>query len=114
MNLIQRISSLPNQAHTLVLGDGSYAQLNLYYRPQQAGWFIEELAYGDFLLRGLRVVNSPNMLHQFRNRIPFGLACFSDANREPYLQQDFLSGASRLYLLSSEEVESFTEYLADV
>lgn len=77
----------------------------------QYGWFITELLYPDFTLRGLRITNSPNMLYQWRNLIPFGLACFSAGNREPSLQDDFVSGASKLYILSEEEVAEYTEYL---
>lgn len=78
----------------------------------QLGWFITSLAYLSFELKGLRISNSPNMLYQFRNRIPFGLACFSMDKREPSLQSDFVSGASKLYVLTEAEVDAYTEYLS--
>lgn len=92
----------------------------------QAGWFVQSLIYaantasygppsdytGPFTINELRVTNSPNMLNQFRNQIPFGLACFSTQDREPTQQQDFSSGASKLYLLSQEEVTLYAELLA--
>lgn len=111
MFLIQRITANPLQTQTLTLEDGTSFSITLYLRPIQKGWFINELIYGDFTLKGMRIVNSPNMLNQFRNQIPFGLGCFSTGNREPGLQQDFVSGASKLYVLSAAEVEEFQEYL---
>ena len=51
------------------------------------------------------------MLYQFQNQIPFGLACFSKANREPQLQQDFVSGASSLYILTQAECQEYATYI---
>ena len=65
-----------------------------------------------FTLNGLRITNSPNMLNQWKNILPFGLACFSTANREPSLQQDFASGNSVLYVLTQAEVTQYSEFLA--
>jgi hypothetical protein len=113
MYLIQRVTAAPLQSQTLVLEDGSSVFLELYYRPLQQGWFINELSYGDFTIYGVRIVNSPNLLHQFRNLLPFGLGCFSTGNREPGLQEDFISGASKLYILTAAEVAEYTEFLAD-
>ena len=78
----------------------------------QRGGFINELRYGDFILYGVRITNSPNILYQFKNQIPFGLGCFSTANREPSLQDDFLTEQSRMYVLSELEVQQYTEFLA--
>ncbi len=111
MQLIQRISANPYQKQTLVLDDGTSFDITMYFRPMQFGWFINNLAYGDFVLNGLRITNSPNMLNQFRNLIPFGLGCFSAANREPSLQQDFFSGASKLYILTQAEIDEYAEFL---
>lgn len=112
MLLIQQITSDALQTQTLVLQDGTTLGLTLYFRPLQYGWFINSLTYLTFKLNGLRVCNSPNMLHQFRNQLPFGLACFSTGNREPSQQQDFSSGTSKLYILTAGEVAQYTGYLA--
>lgn len=111
MFLIQQITNNPSQKQTLILQDGTSLTLTLQFVPMQYGWFITDLVYQSFELKGIRICNSPNMLHQFRNQIPFGLACFSAANREPSQQNDFSSGASRLYVLSEAEVKQFTEFL---
>jgi hypothetical protein len=111
MQQITSILNYANQSQNLILSDGTSLVMQMYFSPQQLGWFITSLTYGNFTLNGLRITNSPNMLHQFRNQIPFGLACFSTDDREPQFQQDFSSGASILYLLSAAEVEQYEEFL---
>lgn len=111
MLLIQRVTSGALQTQALVLDDGTSFSITMYYRPIQRGWFINELVYGDFVLRGIRIVNSPNMLQQWRNKIPFGLACYTESNREPTLQDDFASKAAKLYVLTATEVAQYQEYL---
>lgn len=111
MLLIQQVTSNPLQEQTIVLPDGSQLSMTLYFRPMQYGWFINRLVYGDFLIYGVRITNSPNILNQFRNQIPFGLGCFSTANREPSQQSDFSTGASKLYILTKAECQEYAEYL---
>ena len=113
MFLIQKISADPYQKQTLVLEDGTTFSITLYFIPMQYGWFITQLTYPttDFVLNGLRISNSPNMLNQFANLIPFGLCCLSAGNREPSQLQDFSSGASKLYVLSQTEVIEYQDYL---
>lgn len=54
------------------------------------------------------------MLRQWKNKIPFGLACYSVQNREPSQQQDFSSGTSKLYILNAIEVQQYEQLLAGV
>jgi hypothetical protein len=112
MLLIQQITSDPLQQQQLVLPDGSTVTMQIYFRSMQYGWFINSLVYKTFTLRGLRICNSPNMLHQFRNQIPFGLACYSDGNREPSQLGDLESGVSKLYILTAAEVAEYAAFLA--
>lgn len=112
MLLIKNITADTKQRQGLVLPDGSFVQITLYFIPMQLGWFITQLTYGDFVLNGLRITNSPNMLYQFKNQIPFGIACFSKDNREPSLLEDFSSGASQLYILTEEEVDEYARFLS--
>ncbi len=113
MFLIQQITTQPRQSQTLVLPDGSLLNLSIYFIPMQFGWFVTSLTYGDFVLNGLRITVSPNMLRQFKNQIPFGFSCVSNGqNREPSQQQDFSSGAFSLFLLDQAEVNQYEELLA--
>lgn len=111
MYRIQNITSSPLQNMTLILYNGQPVELTLYFISMQYGWFITNLTYGDFVLTGLRVTNNPNMLYQFKNKIPFGLGCYSYQDREPTQQQDFSSGSSTLFLLDNLEVEEAAEFL---
>lgn len=111
MLLIQQFTADPLQQQQLVLPGGSTVTIQIYFRSMQYGWFINSLVYKTFTLRGLRITNSPNMLHQFKNQIPFGLACYSTANREPSQLQDFSSGASQLYILTAAEVAEYAAFL---
>lgn len=111
MLLIQQITKDPLQKLSLVLEDGSLVKLEIYFRPLQLGWFFNSIEYGDFVLRGLRITNSPNMLYQWMNKISFGISCFTTNLREPSLIEDFASGNSRLYILTEDECVAYREYL---
>lgn len=112
MNKVEQVTDSNYQQQEILLEDGTSFNITMYYVSLQQGWFIEKLSYGDFVLQGLRITNSPNMLQQFRNKIPFGLACFSKDDREPSLQTDFSSGASQLYVLTAADVRLYTEVLS--
>lgn len=128
MLTVQNLTIDPYQIQTLVLPDGTSLDLTLYFRPMQYGWFITSLIYkpvtssygapsnyaGPFTIQGLRVCVSPNLLYQFQNQIPFGLACYANAgiNREPTQQQDFTSGAFSLFILTQAEVKEYAAILA--
>lgn len=113
MYLIQQVTDQALQTQTLILPDGTSLQLTIYFIPMQYGWFITSLVYGGFTLQGLRITVNPNMLRQFKNQIPFGLACYSNGQvREPTQQEDFQSGAFSLYILASAEVTQYEQILA--
>lgn len=99
------LTAQPSQQSRVILDDGSSFSLTIAFKEMQLGWFITELTYNDFTLQGTRIVVSPNILHQFKNQIPFGLACYSLGSREPSLVTDFADGSARLYTLSAAEVE---------
>ncbi len=111
MRQILGLTTNPLQSQILVLDDGTAFTLTIYFRPMQQGWFINNLTYGTFILTGVRITNSPNMLYQFQNLIPFGLGCFSVNNREPSLQEDLSSGATSLYILSQADVLAYAAYI---
>jgi hypothetical protein len=113
MYQIQQITSDPLQNMTIILPTGTQSlSMTLYYVPLQYSWFITNFVYGSFTLQGLRISNSPNLLNQYINQIPFGLACYTTANREPNQQQDFLSQAAILYILTAAECQEYYNYLS--
>lgn len=112
MYLINQITSNPLQQMNLILYNGNILSLTLYFIPLQQGWFLTNLIYNSFILNGLRVTVSPNMLNQFRNQIPFGLGCFTTLLREPSLIQDFSSNSFNLYILDQNEVDEYAQLLS--
>ena len=112
MYLINQITSNPLQQMGLILYNGNILTLTLYFIPLQQGWFITNLTYNNFVLNGLRITVSPNMLNQFRNQIPFGLGCFTTLLREPSLLQDFSSANFNLYILDQSETDEYAQLLS--
>ena len=112
MYRVQNLTSNGRQRQILVLPDGTQVLFTLAFSPLQGCWFIPRLEYQNWVLRGLKITTNANMLFQFRNQIPFGLACFTDNQREPSLIEDFSSGASRLFILSEDEVDYFTRVIS--
>ena len=111
MQKMLNITATTNQKTTFTLPDGSLFSITLYFSDRQIGWFIKELTYNTFTLKGIRVTNSPNIMHQFSNKLPFGIACLSTNNLEPFLVDSFTSGVSTLYLLTATEVASYGVYV---
>lgn len=111
MNQILEITNDPLQIKNITLPDGSILKLTLYHIPQQKGWFINELVYGNTTLQGIRISVSYNMLRQFKNRLNFGLSCLTNNNVEPYDISSFSSGIAKLYILSKAEVIQYEDFL---
>ncbi len=111
MLLIQGLTESPLQKTSQVLPDGSIVTMTLYFSVQQASWFLRELIYEDFTLRNIRITTYPNILYQWRNVLPFGLACATVDNRNPNFQEDFSSGSSQLYFLTEDEVAEYVSII---
>lgn len=111
MYKIQQITTAALQTQSLVLPDGTSIKFTIAYVPLQFGWFIRELTYGNLTINNMRICTSPNMLYQFINQLPFGLACFVVDNREPTQQEDFASGNANLYILTVDEVAAYKAVL---
>jgi len=112
MNQISQITNDPLQRQTLILPNGTSLIITMKFVPMQYGWFFDSIQYQDFLLYGLRICISPNMLYQYRNQIPFGLACFSKASREPSQQYDFSSQNAEIFILTESEVDAYAGLLS--
>ena len=102
------------QFQTLILPDSSQVDMQIRYVPMQLGWFFDYITYGSWTVKGVRIVNSPNMLHQYINQIPFGIYVATTGDREPSQQQDFQYGNSNMYVLSEDEVLTFDNFLKGI
>lgn len=112
MYLIQQITDIPSQQHSLLLYNGNILSITLNFIDSQQGWFISNLTYGSFILNGVRITVNPNILNQYKNQLPFGLGCFTKLSREPTQQQDFLSNNFNLYILDQTEVDEYNNILS--
>jgi hypothetical protein len=106
MKLISGFTDTANQRIRLVLEDKSKAMLSLVYSPQQTGFFFDlEYAPKVFRLAGARLVTSPNILRQWRNIIPFGVAILCKSTGEPTRQEFIADGTVSMYLLEGDDLD---------
>lgn len=103
MLYINHLTNDPQQQANLTGIPGLSIGLTLRFMPRVQRW-IMGLTYGTTSLQGLAVTTSPNMLRQYRNIIPFGIACLTASGLDPYTVDDFQNQASNLYLLTAEDV----------
>lgn len=103
MRRIDNLTDNANQDLKIVLDDGTIINLAFRFYANQLGWFYD-VAYQGWSSNGRRLVMSPNMLRQFRDIIPFGLACTTIDGYEPFDVIDFRSGRVSLFVLNQEDV----------
>ena len=108
MKQIDGLTSQPKQQFTIPLTDGSRVSAFMEYRNQQTGWFLD-LTWQDWTLNGLRVFASPNMLRQWQDVIPFGLAVLTTGNEEPLNSTDFADGTATMILLEGIDITLINE-----
>ena len=103
MTIIAGLTSQPKQQMTLQIADGSNASFYLEYVPQQLGWFFN-LVWGATVINGGRLTTFPNILRQWQNVLPFGIAVMAAASVEPLNQTDLSDGTVVLLLLTADDV----------
>lgn len=105
MNKIDNISDDASQTMNIVLSNGGFVTLNLNYLPAIQRWNFG-ISYNDFIAAGMILCTHPNVLRQWKNILPFGLACTTTDGADPVLIDDFIGGRATLYLLESDDVKS--------
>ena len=111
MRYIEIQSNDPNITIRIGLEDGGTIQLTLNFRSNQRCWFYSIAGSSGFTVNNRRLVNSPNMLRQFRKNINFGLSCFVSDGGEPWFLNDFQTGRVKICELSSSDVSKVEEQL---
>lgn len=104
MKQITEISQEPKQKLDIVLEDNQEFELKLEYSDQQEGWFYS-ITFGDVIINNSRIVTGANILRNYQNILPFGIAIATDDLSEPFLIDDFSSERVKLFVLTEEEVE---------
>lgn len=106
MVTIDNISDDSSQKISISLDDGTVVVLTLNYRPAIQRWTVDVVRTdsSEFEVNGLMICVHPNLLRQWRNLIPFGLACTTIDGVDPIDINDFVSGRATLYILGSDNV----------
>lgn len=107
MNVVNGLTDAPAQVVGIPLEDGSRVVLTLNFRPQMNGWFFDLQWPGvltPFTVRNRRLVVAGNLLRQYREIIPFGIAVFSVDNGDPMTQNCLADGTVTVVLLSASDV----------
>lgn len=103
MLYIDSITSDAFQNFTLTGIPGVQVGILLSYRPRVQQWYMD-VTWNTFTANGLAVVCSPNLMRQWKNILPFGLACAGTNELDPYLLTDFENQVQSIYLLDSADV----------
>ena len=107
-SILTGLTDQPNQQYPITLPDGSTATMLLQFWPQQLGWFYSltwDGQTGGAFAEGLaQLVVSPNILRQWKNVIPFGIAVATVSGLDPTDQEDFVNGNCSLFLLNPSDV----------
>jgi len=108
MKILEGIQALSSQSLTTVIENGDSIQITLTFKPSIKMWYMD-LEWNSFIVNGLRVCNSPNLLQQYDKIIPFGLNVNVIDDTEPFIINDLSSGRVLLGVLTPEEVEQINE-----
>jgi len=105
MKLIPSLTDSPLQRLSFVLEDKRRVIFTFRYSSQQLGWFFDLEFENFFVLSGLRLVSSQNILRQWREIIPFGLAIITIGEGEPMRVSDLADETVQLYVLEGGDID---------
>lgn len=110
MLYINKITNAPSQKMNLTGLPNITIEMSLRFMPRVQKW-IMGVSWSDFSVQGIAVVTSLNMLNQFRNKIPFGITCYTSSGLDPFSVDDFVAQSSNLYLLDAADVITINNQL---
>lgn len=105
MRYLNKVNDSAYQRFFLTGNPGQRITMTLRYLPSQQLWSAD-FVYGDFVLNGIIVTASPNILRNYSNIIPFGIACTTIDGLDPYYLDDFTLQRANLFLLTRDEVQA--------
>jgi hypothetical protein len=98
----------PKQQYTVVTEDNIEFQFYLEYIDNQRQW-IYSIGYGsNFILNQneFTLVFAVNLIRQYINILPFGIACSTPDGSDPLYLNDFINGRVNIGILSQADVQS--------
>lgn len=105
MRRLNNLTDAADQLMTITLDDGSALQLELFYRAGIQRWTID-IVHPLLTMYGFNLALGPNILRQWKNVIPFGIAVQSTNGLDPLNVEDFVEGNSLISILSADEVQA--------
>lgn len=103
MQQLNNLTDAADQYMTITLEDASVLQLEIIYRPGIQRW-TANINHPLLVMNGYNLALGPNILRQWRNTIPFGIAVTSLNGLDPMNQEDFADGNCQISILDSGEV----------
>lgn len=103
MQQIDNLSDDADQLLTMTLTDVSDVQLEFIYLPAIQRWSMN-LSHPNLTLHGFNLGVGPNVLRQWRELIPFGMAILSTDGLDPVDISDFANGRITVNILTPDEV----------
>lgn len=100
---IENLTNFADQVTQLQLLDGTIATMELIYQGAPERW-IMNLTYNGQSYNGIGVCTFPNIIRQYKNILPFGLAFVTADQTDPFDINDFSNGRVSVYLLDQEDV----------
>ena len=111
MTQLQNLTNYADQLVYLNMPDGTTATLELIYAATCQRWWAN-VVYAGTTINGLGLCTFPNLLRQWKNILPFGLAVDVADESDPFNINDFIStqqypgGRVTLFWLSPTDVQN--------
>lgn len=112
MRILTGLTAQPIQTVRASLDTGERVKLTFSFRPAVGMWFLD-IEYRSRRWRGLRMNNNLNLLRQWKNVIPFGIAIFAPEFTEPLLINDLSTRRVRIGILTKAEVATLEQAYED-
>jgi hypothetical protein len=103
MTQVDNLTNFADQQTVLILEDGSTAAIDLTYNASAERWTMN-VTYGAHIINGIGLCDSPNIIRQWKNVLPFGLAFVTSDQTDPFDINDFATERVKMFLLNASDV----------
>lgn len=103
MTQIDNLTNFADQNTILELEDGTSASLDVVFNASTERW-VASVSYAGKTINSIGLCAFPNVLRQWKNIFPFGLACVTADQTDPFDINDFSSGRVKMYLLNEADI----------
>lgn len=103
MLYINKITDDASQIMVLTGITGIQITMTLRYMPRIQQW-VMGVDDGVNSIQGISVLNSLNLLRQWKNSLSYGIQCITTNGLDPYQVTDFSNQVANLYLLNASDV----------